>query len=90
MEPGEVDDGVEAAVVPLVERPRQVRRRRRRAPRRLGRAAGGEVVELEAAGGDGDVEAAIESIEELLKVVGSEANAFRRQLAGLKDLFRDA
>ena len=39
---------------------------------------------------EGDVEAAFESIEELLKVVGSEANAFRRQLVRLKDLFDES
>jgi len=41
----------------------------------------------EAVDSEGDVVAAFESVEELLTVVSSEANGFRRQLVSLKKLF---
>lgn len=44
----------------------------------------------EAVDADGDVGAAFESLEELLTVVSSEANGFRRQLVRLKDLMDEA
>ena len=44
----------------------------------------------EAVNEEGDVGAAFESLQELLKVVSSEANGFRRQLVRLKDLLDDA
>ena len=44
----------------------------------------------EAVDEDGDVGAAFESLQELLTVVSSEANGFRRQLVRLKDLLDDA